>query len=546
MVNYKFRYTKIMKIILLFKKNQLLFQVFLLIILNYFITRYFYRALPSSESLYAQSSIFYNLYQYASLSLILFMLAPIFLYKLKWKEIIDKDFIPIKYFTLFIFSIYAWGIITLDYNLYFNQAYHIDRVLLLVLFILSFRFPLAFIYFTICSLIFLNQVSYPSFGLKFPEAYVYIKPLLEVLILFIIFIFLKKIYKKLSILSFFIVVICFHAANYFIPGLGKVLLSEHYIDWIWVNDLGNILIAKYSQGWLSEFVSIETIEVIVGWVNTFTIPMQLFAFTIQVIVLFVFIKKRFALILFISFELLHLGIFMASGIFFWRWMLLNFAIVYVIQNLNSKDIEQIFNYKIMLFTMPFIMLGYGFFHSYWLAWYDTPLNSFNQVYATTENGERYEIDINLFAPYDRVFYRYTLNCFIDKPLKSRWDTTDKNIMRELTLLSKEEDYSLIKKQIHNFEKKYGQNEFNQLKQEKFRRFIKTSFKNLNTYKNKKIIWTSFSPIRNMYRRFNWDIPLNSNSNIKQIEIIFNKKFYNHHHDKLITLERESIVKIKIE
>ena len=118
-------------------------------------------------------------------------------------------------------------------------------------------------------------------------------------------------------------------------------------------------------------------------------------------------------------------------------------------------------------------------------------------------------------------------------------------MRELTLLSKEEDYSSIKEQIHNFEKKYGLNEFNQLEQEKFRTFIETSFKNLNTYKDKKIIWTNFSPMKNMYRVFDWQVPLNSDSNIKQIEIVFNKKFYNHHHNKLITLEKKSIVKIKI-
>ena len=535
-----------MKFILLFKKNQLLFQAFSLIILNYFITKYFYRALPSSESLYAQSSIFYNLYTYASLSLILFMLSPIFLYKLKWQEIIDKEFSLIKYFILFIFSIYAWGIITLDYNLYFNQAYHGDRIILLTLFVLSFRFPLAFIYFIILSLIFLNQVSYPSFGLKFPEAYVYIKPLLEVSILFIIFMFLKKIYKKLSILAFFIVVLCFHASNYFIPGLGKMLISEHYIDWIWLNDLGNILMAKYSQGWLSEFVALETMEVIIGWVSTVTIPMQLFALTIQAVVLFVFIKKRFAIILFVSFELLHLGIFMATGIFFWKWILLNFAIIYVVKNLNPDDIKRVFNYKVMLFAMPFIMFGYGFFHSYWLAWYDTPLHSYNQIYATTEDGERYEIDINLFAPYDRVFYRNTLNCFIDRPIKGNWDTNNKNIMRELTSLSKEKDYSDIKKQIYNFEKEYGQNDFNQLEQEKFINFLKTSFKNLNTYKDNKIIWTDFSPMRNMYRLFNWKVALNLNSDITQIEIVSNKKFYNYHHNKLLTLEKESIVQIKIE
>jgi len=145
-----------------------------------------------------------------------------------------------------------------------------------------------------------------------------------------------------------------------------------------------------------------------------------------------------------------------------------------------------------------------------------------------------------------VFYRNTLNCFIDRPIKGNWDTNNKNIMRELTSLSKEKDYSDIKKQIYNFEKEYGQNDFNQLEQEKFINFLKTSFKNLNTYKDNKIIWTDFSPMRNMYRLFNWKVALNLNSDITQIEIVSNKKFYNYHHNKLLTLEKEPIVQIKIE
>jgi hypothetical protein len=112
-----------------FQKNQLLLQVFLLIILNYFITKYFYQSLPTEPLLYSQNSIFYSLYQYVSIPLVLFMLAPIFLYRIKWKELVDKQFISIKYFILFILFTYAWGIITLDYNLYFNQAYHWDRII---------------------------------------------------------------------------------------------------------------------------------------------------------------------------------------------------------------------------------------------------------------------------------------------------------------------------------------------------------------------------------------------------------------------------------
>ena len=528
----------------IFQKNQLLFQVFLLIVFNYLTTRYLYQTFPA-KALYTQDSIFMNAYKYASLSLILFMLAPVLLYKLRWHEIINKKYTVIKYFIFFILSVYAWGVITLDYNLYFDNAYNLDRVILLILFILSFRYPMMLLYFVIFSLLFYNQINYPDFDCFFPKDYVNVKPLLEILILFSVFMFVKKFYTKFSILSFLIVVISFHAANYFIPGLGKIELSEHYIDWVWVNDLGNILIAKYSQGWLSEFVSIETIQMVVSWLSTFTIPMQIFAFTIQVIVLFVLIKKRFAIILFASFELLHLGIFMASGIFFWRWILLNLAIVYVISKINSDDIKRVFNYKVMLLSIPFIFLGNSFFHSYKLAWYDTPLNNFYQIYTITEDGKKHKIDLNLFTPYERILYINSFNCFIDKPIKSRWDTDNRNIMKRLISISKETNKSSIKQKIYQFEQKYGVNEFDKCKQEKVTNFLKTFFKNLNNYQNKQTFLSHISPLRHKYLLLNWDAPLHQKSKIKEIEIVFYKNFYDHKHNKLIFLEEKSILKIPI-
>ena len=242
---------------MILKKNQLFLQVFLLIILNYLATKYFYQTFPK-EGLYQKSSIFLNLYQYTSLALLSFLLAPLFLYKEKWHNIIEKKYNVVKYFIFFIFSIYAWGVITLDYNLYFNNAYHIDRIILIALFAFSFRFPIFFVYFIIFSLLFYNQMNYPNFGYFFPR--VYLKAFVELLFLSTLFIFIKKAYKEFSILAFIIVIIIFHSANYFIPGLGKLYLSQHYIDWIWVNDLSNILIGKYAKGWLMGFLSIENLS----------------------------------------------------------------------------------------------------------------------------------------------------------------------------------------------------------------------------------------------------------------------------------------------
>lgn len=526
-----------------FKKNILLFQVFLLIILNYYITNHIYGILQLDEIAYRNRSIFYNLYEHLSTSLILVFLLPLVLYKLKWEDIFDKKIKQLKYFFIFIFLIYSWGILTLDYNLYFNQSYQYDRLFLLLLVFFSFRFPISFVYFFILSLLFFNQVMYPAFSGIDLSVYINIKPMNEALILFIIFIFLKSFYKNISILAVFIVVLLFHGANYYDPGLGKILISKHYIDWIWVNDLSDILIAKYSHGWLLSNIPLDSMLVIVKWLSIFAIPSQIFTFLIQIIVLFLFIHKRFSLFLFASFELLHFGIFLASGILFWKWILLNLGIVYVIQKLNRKNIDTIFNYKTTLFALPFLLLGHGVFKAHKLAWYDTPLNNYNKVYAITTKNQRYSIDANLFHLYKFAWYDGLLNdfnCFLNKPVRRAWDTLNQEETEELKRLSHQQNITNLKNKIYTFEQKYGKNPFNLKKQKKVSEFLRTYCKNLNNYQNKIIIWNYFTPPRHMYRSFDWDNALYRRGEIKEIEIVFSKKFYSHYYNRLITLETKSI------
>lgn len=447
---------------------------------------------------------------------------------------------------MFILTVYIWNVLTLDYNLYFNQAYQLDRVILLLLLILAFRFPFIFAYLIIFSLIFFNQLNYPNFGYSFPQTYNNLRPLIEVLILLIVFMLVKRVYKKISIIAFFITVICLHVSNYYIPGAGKLLLSENYFDWIWVNDLSNILVAKYAEGWLTGFISPAWITMIIEWFSNLAILMQLGAFLMQILAIFALFHRRFSLILFLLFELFHMAIFLASGILFWEWVLLNIAIIYVVKNLNPEEIKKIFNYRVMLTSILIIFLGNHIFHSRWLAWYDTPLSNSYEIYATMENGEKYQVDKTLFAPYDRTFYRTILDSFVQQPLKSSWSTTNQKCMEELTLLSNKKDYSSIKNDIYLFEQKYGQNKFDQLKQEKIINFIKIFFKNFNTYNNDTIIWNYFSPVRHTYVSFDWDKISYLNLDVKEIEVFSTKRFYSHYHNKLFNLQKESLIKIIID
>ena len=525
------------------KKNSFLFQLILLIITNYFITKYFYHALPHT-SLYDNSSIFLSLFNNLSLSLTLLLLSPLLLYKQEWKNIFN-DYSIIQYFVVFITLLWAWYVITLDFNLYFNQAYHADRVILLVLLLLSVRFPLFFLYFLIFSLVFINQLNYPSLEFSFPSHYNNPRPLLDILLLFSTFVFIKSIYKNFSILLFFITVICLHASNYFIPGLGKMMISHDYINWIWLNDLSNIMVARYTHGWITDLISLDSVLTIAKHLQQWTVLAQVITFLSQILVLIVFVRKRFSLLLFLSFELLHIGVFIATGIFFWEWILINLAIVYTINKLDFQQSKQIFNYKVMLVSIPFIFLGNGVFNASFLAWYDTPLHNYFEVYAVDENNNEYKMDKNLFAPYEQVLYASNYTSYIDKKIMTTWSCSSQAMMQELSKLSKQKNKSEINMNISNLEEKYGYNYFNQEQQKIFEAFIKRYIQNRNQHQSKVLFWNYLSPFKHIYYSLNWDKNINILPKIKSINIRFYKKFYNHNDNTIMTLEEKHLCNIKI-
>ena len=450
-----------------------------------------------------------------------------------------------KYFVIFITILWAWYVITLDFNFYFNQAYHTDRITLLILLLLSIRFPLFFLYFLIFSLLFINQLNYPNLQCAFPSYYNNPRPLLDMLILFSTFMVIKRFYKNFSILLFFIAVICLHASNYFIPGLGKIIISNEYINWIWLNDLGNIIVARYTQGWIGDLLSLETVLSISSHVQQWTVVAQIITFLSQVLVLIVFLNKRFSLLLFLSFELLHIGVFLATGIFFWEWILINLALVYIINSLDVEKSKQIFNRKVMLVAIPFIFLGNGVFNSSFLAWYDTPLHNYFDVYAVDEDNKEYKMDKNLFAPYEQVLYSSNVTSYLDQKIMTTWSSSTQEMMEGLTQLSTQEDKSQIKVNIANLEEQYGYNYFNLKQQKIFETFIKKYIQNFNDHNGETFFWDTIAPIKHTYYSLNWSKSINNLKKIKYINIKFHKKFYNHDSNKLMTIEEKTLCTIKI-
>ena len=165
-------------------------------------------------------------------SLILLFMASLFFKK-------TRDFLKLQnnHFPLYISKgiqiltvLLAWYYLFYDFNFYANQWHLFDRLTVLVLAVLSFRFPVITVLFIAQIYVVDYQFNFPLGGSKLLDK-IMILEVLKIWSAFFIFHHIHQLFlKKKAVLNtqvFYFIVIMFYSYFYFLPGLQKVLLSNN-------------------------------------------------------------------------------------------------------------------------------------------------------------------------------------------------------------------------------------------------------------------------------------------------------------------------------
>lgn len=191
----------------------------------------------------------------------------------------------------------------------------------------------------------------------------------------------------------FMAAVSAHLSNYFFSGLQKLVLDGG--PWLWVlQNPTHILGANaYLSGYLPigayellSFRALHGLEILRPALNAIILIGQLGAI--------IFVSRRSMLIgatLFYDFT--HVAIFFASGIMFWKWVVLNSALVAAMRYL-PKAAERKTAVALSIFV---ILAAPEAFHIVRLGWYDTPALTRPRIIAVTEKGTEYEVPSNYFG-----------------------------------------------------------------------------------------------------------------------------------------------------
>lgn len=471
----------------------------------------------------------------------------------------------IKKFILIVSGILLWEHLFLDYNFYTNSNLVLEKISLLFFFILLFFNPIYLCLFLLQNFIIWqsNQSVLGSFHLTD------IRPVYETLTLFLSFLVINR-FRGVHSSIFILLGLSLHASNYFIPGISKIEISPNGWEWVFLNQLSNLFISSYVNGWLG-FLSEKTILSTAEIINKTEFIMSFASVFIEIGSIFLLIKKRISYLMFIGFQFLHLGIFFASGIFFWSWIILNFGFLFLLHKLSKEGLDVLYtrqNFKIFLIL---VFLSPLIYQPSALGWWDTRLNTVYDFIATKESGETIKLNRNDFAPYDIIFAQnrfyytsdektlnstygviqrdqkkytksfYTIFNNVIKPLSGRKPKIYKNdsfiIFNEL---EQAKDLSEIRKLIDI----YGVNSYDGNLKSKLEHFIKTYIKNLNNT-NKKNSW--FNKLGAPYHIYDLsENRLHGDEDIVNIKIYKTNIWWNKDKNEIVRFGKQLISDIYVE
>ncbi|MDX2022843.1 MAG: hypothetical protein SF187_21600 [Deltaproteobacteria bacterium] len=309
----------------------------------------------------------------------------------------------------------AWAGSTYNYNLYLDVGHWFDRAGLLALAAATWWWPLALPPFATWVVIMLWEVS--SVGLGHDDFDW--RPLIEVLALFACFVWLS-FWKRLNTRHFLFVALYSLASYYYFAGYAKIFYGPTF-SWIIDNHTSNLFLAAWQHGWLNWFLSERAALVATRALRHIDLAAGLFTvFVAEIgVIVWLAVHPRATRVWLLCAAGLHLGIFVFAGVCFWKWIAMDLALWYFLRGEGASLHAEIFKHKAVLVFGVVLLLCSGqrtyFNPTTGVAWYDTNFNELYHLQAVGKSGRTYDLDPNVFAPYDARMTQENFCYLSDEP-----------------------------------------------------------------------------------------------------------------------------------
>lgn len=300
----------------------------------------------------------------------------------------------LRLFVTAVAVVLTWIYTTYSINFYYNQSHWLDRVLLIILCLGVYWRPVVVFPFLLMAVAIISQFNYPlQVGFDRPTDNL----LLYTLLLFCGYFTFFALTDIRNPAGFLFLTICLIAGQYWYPGLGKLELN-----WFAHGNVYLILANAYTHGWLA-FMPVDTLSEMTIFFSQWDSMMVISTAIVEIGALFCFWRLKVLKFFFVGWISFHCGVFILTGFFFWKWILLEIIFWVIFLRKQNPIVTPLFNWRYFAISVVLIAAI-----PYWakpakLAWYDTNL-AYTYRLSGLDNQQR-QIDLppSFFAPYDAHF-----------------------------------------------------------------------------------------------------------------------------------------------
>jgi hypothetical protein len=330
---------------------------------------------------------------------VLFLLVPTAIFyftrrRLRWED--WEHGRSMRAAMMVVIGMMTWAAATLPYNIYFDQAYFFDRLLIVTFAVATWTTPLAAPITARLAILMLKQANIPIGQDTFDH-----RAISDILVVFSTFVWLsyrKSFHPK----HFLLLALAVFGSYYYASGIAKWDFGPKY-SWILENHLSNLTASAYVHGWLG-FIPERWMMPALGVLRRLDVPLAVFTIIIEYGALAAFfMRPALTRVWLILCCLLHLGIFATSGIFFWKWAVTNLALFFWLRRNGGAEVLRAMCRNALNLAFG-IAVVYCSLDRIWfspqigVSWYDTRFMENYELFVVDTKGSKYMLHPEAFAP----------------------------------------------------------------------------------------------------------------------------------------------------
>jgi hypothetical protein len=300
----------------------------------------------------------------------------------------------------------AWSIAGIGFNYYTGEAYFADRALILLLLAAALWRP-AFCPLLLAYLMFFFGQHHGGAGdFELTDKF----PIIDAISAFIAWMVLRTV-LPMRVRTFMWFLIALQAINYLAPAIAKLTLDHRFnpLGWYTENPLHLMSVTAYAHGWFY-WMNEPDVIAIAQLAQRFDVILAIFTMVVEAGVICALWRRSAALWL-AGVVVLHIGIFSLTGIMFWKWIVLDLALVWWLLK-AGRDRRVRFRVLAMIALIAAFPL---YAKPKFLGWLDTPVSEHYFIEVETDDGT-YRVDQADFSPFDITFEQGALHYVNDGPV----------------------------------------------------------------------------------------------------------------------------------